>query len=423
MTVKINYHLFMIAFRQLANRKRQTFLTLLGISVGVMVLITAVSLMDGILQSFIQKIVDIAPHVIVSGERVRPPVPDQLVSSHNGTHVVFIKNISRQDQQVIKNYPRVANLIESDSLVQLVSPLVSMDVIGLFGTNSEPIQLFGIFPSRENGIEKFSRSMVSGNFDELARTPDGILLGTSVAKNFGARVGDWMQFVAPSGTLYSVRVIGIFETGINDIDDNCYVNMRLGQSIGGFSPDEASNLYLRVNDLPKDGLVAHTIEQETNYKAITWEQKAASVVALFKMISGIVYFLVFFVIMVAGFGVANVLITNVLEKARDIAILKSLGFKRSEITFIYMTQGLMVAVIGAAIGCILGFVLIEIMASIPTAPSSQSFVSSNHLMMGRNPMYFVMASVFAIVVSLVAAIGPSRNAAKVNPVEILRGER
>ncbi len=421
--MKINYHLFMIASRQLSNRKRQTFLTLLGISVGVMVLITAVSLMDGLLQSFIRKIVDIAPHVIVSGERVKPTVPDQLIESHNNTHVVFIKNISREEQEVIKNYPRVESLIESDSLVQLVSPLVSTDVIGMFGTISEPVQLFGIFPSREDGIEKFSRSMVSGNYGALARTPDGILLGATVAKDFTARLGDRMQIVAPSGTIYSVRVTGIFKTGINDIDDNSYVNMRLGQNIGGFSPDEASNLYVRVNNLPKDGIVAHTIEEETNYKAITWEQKAASVVALFKMISGIVYFLVFFVIMVAGFGVANVLITNVLEKARDIAVLKSLGFKRTEVTVIYMIQGLLVAVIGAAIGCVLGFVLIEIMASIPMAPSSQSFVSSNHLMMGRNPMYFVMASVFAIVVSLVAAVGPSRNAAKVNPVEILRGER
>jgi lipoprotein-releasing system permease protein len=421
--MKLNYHLMMIAFRQLINRKRQTFLTLLGISIGVMVLITAVSLMDGLLQSFIQKIVEIAPHVIVSGEKVKPTVPDQLVESRQGTHVVFIKNVSRDDPEVIKNYPRMVSLIRGDSLVQLVSPSVSMDVIGMFGTVSEPIQLFGIIPDVEDGIEKFSKSMVSGSFETLGKTPDGIMLGNTTARDFTARVGDRMQIVSPSGRIYSVRVVGIFMTGINDIDDNCYVNIRLGQNIGGFSPDEASNLYVRVNDLPKDGLVANAIEKETNYKAITWEEKAASVVALFKMISGIVYFLVFFVIMVAGFGVANVLITNVLEKARDIAILKSLGFKRSEITWIYLMQGLMVALIGAAIGCLLGFVLIEVMSSIPMASSSASAIRTDRLMMGKSPLYFVAASVFAIVVSLVAAVGPSRNAAKVNPVEILRGER
>ncbi len=421
--MKINYHLLMIAFRQLLNRKRQTILTLMGISVGVMVLITAVSLMDGLLQSFIQKIVEIAPHVIVSGDKVRPTVPPQLVEPSPGTRVDFIKNVSRDEQDVIKNYPRVMDLISGDSLVQLVSPSVSTDVIAMFGTMSEPIQLFGIVPSLEDGIEKFSKNMLSGNYDELGKTPDGIMLGSTEAKDFTSRVGDRMQIVSPSGKIYSVRVVGIFQTGINDIDDNCYVNIRLGQSIGGFSPDEASHLYIRVNDLPKDGIVAKSIEKETNYTAVTWEEKAASVVALFKMISGIVYFLVVFVIMVAGFGVANVLITNVLEKARDIAILKSIGFRKREITWIYLMQGLMVALVGSAIGCLLGYVLIEIMSSIPMASSSAGAIRTDRLMMGKSPEYFILASLFAIIVSLVAAVGPSRNAAKVNPVEILRGER
>jgi lipoprotein-releasing system permease protein len=421
--MEINYHLFTIAFRQLLNRKRQTFLTLTGVSVGVMVLITAVSLMDGLLQSFIQKIVEIAPHVIVSGEKVRPTVPDQLIDSHGNTRVTFIKNISREENEVIKNYPRIETLLKNDSLVELVSPSVSTDVIGMFGTFSEPIQLFGIAPSLEDGIEKFSKSMTSGSFDELAKTPDGIIMGSTAAKDFTVRTGDRMEIVAPSGKTFSVRVVGVFMTGMNDIDDNCYVNLRLGQIIAGLSPDEVSNFYIRVKDLSKDAAVAKTIEDETNYKSITWEEKAASVVSLFRMISGIVYFLVFFVILVAGFGVANVLITNVLEKSRDIAIMKSIGFKKNDITWIYLTEGLIVSLIGSAVGCILGFALIEIMSSIPMASSGASTIRTDHLMMGKKPIYFLGASFLAIIVSLVAAIGPSRNAAKVNPTEILRGER
>jgi lipoprotein-releasing system permease protein len=136
-----------------------------------MVLITAVSLMDGLLQSFIQKIVDIAPHVIVSGERVKSPVPDQLIVSGDGNHVVFVKKVNRERQDVIKNYPRMESLIKSDSRVQVVAPLVSMDVIGMFGTISQPVQLFGIVPSTENEIEKFSNSMVSENSTRSAGLP------------------------------------------------------------------------------------------------------------------------------------------------------------------------------------------------------------------------------------------------------------
>ena len=130
-----------------------------------------------------------------------------------------------------------------------------------------------------------------------------------------------------------------------------------------------------------------------------------------------------FVIVVAGFGVANILITNVLEKYRDIAIMKSLGFRRDEITVIYLLQGAAVALIGAAIGCLLGFVMIQVFRSIPITPSQTGMIRSDRLQMGMSPWYFAMASGFALVVCVFASIGPSRKAARVNPVEILRGER
>ncbi len=413
----------MIAYRQLINRKRQTFLSLAGVGVGVMVLITAISLMNGLVQSFEQKIIDIAPHVIINGEKIRPTTPEQLITSNLNNKVDFIKNVSRDDEEIIKNYKKVIDVIDKDSLVGLATPLISLNSIGKFGTTTLPVQLFGIMPSTQNKIEKFSANMVSGNYSALERTPDGAILGTSVAEDFSAKVGDRIQIVSNKGSIYSLRVIGIFSTGINDIDGNMYVNLRLAQNIGGYRPDEVTDIYLRVNNLKKDALVAENIEQLTNYKAITWEEKAASVLSLFKMISMIVYFLVFFVILVAGFGVANILITNVLEKSRDIAILKSMGFKRTEIITIYIYQGLIVAVVGAAIGSLFGYGMIEILSSIKVAASKTSSIRSEHLMMGKDLWYFLFSSGFAIIVSLIASIIPARNAAKVQPVEILRGEK
>ncbi len=421
--MKNKKHLFLIAFRQLSQRKRQSILSLAGISVGVMVLITAISLMNGLVESFVQKIINIAPHVLVSGEKMLPLVPDQLIKPGKNSEVNFIKNVYRSDEEVIKNYKKIMDLIEQDSLVEMATPLVGLNTIGKFGTTTLPVQLFGIIPSSQDKIEKFKKSMISGNYDQLERTPDGILLGTSAAQDFSAKVGDRIQIVANNGNIFSLRVIGIFSTGINDIDGNVYVNLKLAQNIGGYPPNEVTDIYIRVNNLKKDYLVADNIKNLTNYKAITWEEKASSVLALFKMISMIVYFLVFFVVLVAGFGVANVLITNVLEKTRDIAILKSIGFKKSEITVIYIFQGLIVAIIGAAIGCLLGYGMIEILSSIKIASSSSSAVRADRLLMGKNLWYFTFSFGFAVLVSLIASIIPARNAAKVNPVEILRGEK
>ncbi len=417
-------HLLMIAYRQLINRKRQTILSLSGIGIGVMVLITAISLMNGLVQSFVQKIINIAPHVIVSGETIHPINPEQLLSSDSTRKINFIKNVSRDDEEVIKSYKKILDEIQKDSLVEVATPLVSITTLGKFGTTTLPVQLFGIIPSKQDKIVKFKENMTEGNFNELEKTPDGILMGISAANDFSAEVGDRIQIISNNGKIFSLIVTGIFSTGINDIDGNIYANLKLAQNIGGFSTDEVTDIYLRVNNLSKDSIVANNIKQNTNYRAITWEEKAKSVLALFRMISMIVYFLVFFVVLVAGFGVANVLITNVLEKTRDIAILKSFGFKKSEITTIYIFQGFIVSVIGAAIGCLLGYFMIEILSSIKVASSNSSTtVRSDRLLMGKDFWYFFFASGFSILVSLIASIIPARNAAKVNPVEILRGEK
>ncbi|MCU7501136.1 MAG: ABC transporter permease, partial [Bacteroidota bacterium] len=362
--MRLNYQILNIALRQLTSRKRQTLLTISGIGVGVMVLISAVSLMDGLLSSFIDKIVNIAPHVVVSGEKMTSLVSDTLWQAEKGTAINLIKNVERQDEEIIKNYKRVEALIKSDAQVSVTSPVVNVTVIAKFGTITQPLEIFGINPRSQDEIVKFSQNMTQGRFTELEKTPDGLMLGTTSAKDFGLRLGDKLQFVSNLGKTFQVRVVGIYSTGINDIDNNAYVNLRVAQNIAGYRPDEVSQIYLRVNDLKRDYAVARTIEKETNYKSKTWEEISSSVISLYKMISMMVYFLVFFVILVAGFGVANVLITNVLEKYRDIAILKSIGYKKKEITVIYILQGTLVAIIGAAIGCLLGYILILIMGSI-----------------------------------------------------------
>jgi len=419
----INRNILYIAFRQLSHRRRQTLLTIGGIGISVMVLISAISLMDGLLQSFTNKIINSAPHIIVSGEKITNPVSDLLYKKDSSSTFIFYKNVERNDEDLIKNYARVENIIYTDPNIKLVSPVLSINVIAKFGIISQPMLVLGIIPKKADAITKFSESMTEGKFDELERSPDAIIIGSSAAKDFQVKVGDRINLVSNFGNTFAVNVVGIFSTGINDVDNNAYANLRLAQNIGNYLPNEVTQLYLRANNLDKISESAQTIKKNTNYDAKTWEENAASVISLYKTISSMIYFLVFFVLLVAGFGVANILITNVLEKYKDIAILKSFGYKNSEISAIYIIQGMMVAMLGALIGCLLGFIMIQILSSIPITPSQTSSVRSDHLEMGKSPYYFLLTSIFAMIVSFFASLGPSRSASKVNPVDILRGER
>jgi lipoprotein-releasing system permease protein len=421
---RIPRHIVMIAFRQVFQHRRQATLIISGIAVGVMVLVTAMSLMNGILASFAEKIVNNSPHIVLSGEKMHPPVPDTLLAAGgNGDHVLFIKNTERQDEDVIKNYTMIIDAVRKERRIAAVSPVVYVNTIAAFGTLTLPAPLIGVVAAEADKIQHFSDNMLSGRFAELERTPDGIMLGSSLARDLTVQMGDQIQCVGTAGDRFTVRVLGVFSTGMNDVDNSAYANLPLAQTIGGFARDEITQLQLRVSNLDENSAVAARIAVATNHKATTWEQNAAGILGLLKMISSIVYVLVFFVIVVAGFGVANILITNVLEKYRDIAIMKSLGFRKNEITLMYLLQGAAVALIGAAIGCLLGFVMIQIFRSIPVTPSQTGMIRSDRLQMGLSPWYFVLASGFSLIVCVAASIGPSRKAARVNPVEILRGER
>ena len=421
---RIPRHIVTIAFRQLFQRKRQAALIISGIGVAVMVLVTAMSLMNGILASFAEKIVNNSPHIVLSGEKVHQPVGDTLLPpGGSGDHVFFIKNTERQDEDVIKNYSMIMDAVRREPHIATVSPVVYVNTIVAFGTLSLPAPVIGVVAAEADKIQHFSENMLSGRFAELERTPDGVMLGSSLARDLSAQMGDQIQCVGTVGDRFTFRVLGVFSTGMNDADNSAYSNIPRAQTLGGFSRDEITQMDLRVTDLEENTLVAARIAEVTNHKATTWEENSAGILSLLKMISSIVYVLVFFVIVVAGFGVANILITNVLEKYRDIAIMKSLGFRRDEITVIYLLQGAAVALIGAAIGCLLGFVMIQVFRSIPVTPSQTGMIRSDRLQMGMSPWYFAMASGFALVVCVFASIGPSRKAARVNPVEILRGER
>lgn len=419
----INRNILRIAVKQLSHKKKQTILTIAGIGVSVMVLISAISLMDGLLQNFIEKIVESAPHIIVSGEKLSNPVKDLIWEKDSTSTILFYKNVERNDEEIIKNYSRIENIVKTDSNVKEISPVLTINVIAKFGIISQPLPILGIIPSKADAITKFSESMIEGNFSELEKTPNGIIMGTTAANDFKIKVGDRINLVSNFGDIFNSEIIGIFSTGINNVDNNAYVNLRMAQNLGNYLPNEVSQLYLKLKDIKKDAETSFSIKIKTNYNSKTWEESSSSIISLYKTISTIIYFLVFFVLLVAGFGVANILITNVFEKYRDIAILKSIGFKNSEISSIYIIQGMIVALVGAVIGCLLGFIAIQILANIPVTASQTAAVRSDRLTMGKSPYYFILTTIFALIVSFFASLGPSRSAAKVNPVDILRGER
>ncbi len=162
------------------------------------------------------------------------------------------------------------------------------------------------------------------------------------------------------------------------------------------------------------------ISRLTGYKTETWDEANANLIELFERNNNITLFLVVFVFIVAGFGIANVLITIVLQKRQDIAIMKSFGLSKRTIEMIFILEGLILGIIGTFLGEIAGHFMADFISTIPISFGDSAVIKNDHLVTYQTVFSFVITAVFSIIVGAIAGWGPARRAAKSNPVEVLR---
>jgi lipoprotein-releasing system permease protein len=198
-----------------------------------------------------------------------------------------------------------------------------------------------------------------------------------------------------------------------------FVSLKLGQIIEGLPANKVSGIALKVRDPLNNTPLAREMERITGYKCPTWQEENASILSLFARIGYIVFSLVAFVGVVSGFGVANILVTTVFEKSRDIAIMKSFGFSALHLVAMFVLEGFLVGLAGALLGGVLAIGSINLFASIPVE-NSQGPLTKTGFSMSLNPIYFFYVIGVTVFISTISAILPSARAAKLEPVKVLR---
>ncbi len=414
--------IFQIAIGHLVGRRRQTITTLVGVAVSTMVLITTISLMRGLVDSFTDTIINIAPHIVIRGEKIEPRRVDIISDQSKNVRAFVVDNVQKEEEEEITNYRQILSLIEEDPYVKqlfVASPFVSTEVMAIKGTANQPIEINGVLIERENKVARLEGNLISGNLESLKKTPNGILVGAPLVEDLAIELNDEMTLVSSSGITQQVKVIGVFSTGVKSIDSKGFVNLKIGQLLTQMPPNKVSGINLKVKDLLTNTELARELERVTAYRCETWQEANETIIGLFNRIGNIVYSLVGFVALVSGFGVANILVTTIYEKTRDIAIMKSFGFKANQIVFLFILEGIMVGFIGALIGAVLAIGTTNLMASLPTQ-STQGAVSQSGFAMAQSPYYYLIAVVLTSTISTIAATIPSRKAAKLEPVQVLR---
>ncbi len=411
-----------IAFKHLMGRKRQTLLVVAGVAVGSMVMILTFGLAEGIITDIKNKIIDISPLITIKGEKVHGKQRLLMSSSPYSTdHYEIVSRIVPDENKEVKPYTEVLSLVGNLPGIDAVSPFVATRGVLRYRTLSRPCYIKGIIPVREARIGKLKQNIASGSLNELSYTKNGILLGAGLAGKIGAGYRDLVRLTGQNGKVYDLVVVGTFASGFGAVDDNnAYINLRLAQTINGFAENVVSEIGIHTTSLSEVAPLSREISRLTGYKTTTWEEANANLLSLFERNNNITFFLVIFVFVVAGFGIANVLITIVLQKQRDIAVLKSIGVSIRTVEMVFLTEGLILGIAGAIIGGIAGHFLTNLISALPISYGPSAVVRGDHIVTVQKPVYYLVTTLFAIIVSAVSGYGPARRAARLKPVDILR---
>jgi lipoprotein-releasing system permease protein len=414
--------LFDIALRHIAGRKRQSLTTMIAVSVSTMVLITTISMTRGLLDSFTETIIDVAPHIRIKGEKI-DPLPISLIGAGIRPVTAFVTDHTGRDEaEEVRNYGRILDIVASSAFsgkVLAASPFVESQIMAVKGNRNQPVMLRGVEIDREERISHITRAVTSGDLVFFRKTPDALLVGRIVAKDLDVELNDQITIISPDGKIRQCKVAGIFFTGVNASDNTILVPLKLGQIIEGLPPNKVTGISLKVNDPVNTAVLAKDMERITGYRCLTWQEENASVLMLFRRIGTIILSLVGFVGVVSGFGVANILVTTVFEKRRDIAIMKSFGFSSGQMVGLFIFEGFLVGLGGALVGSLLATGAIGLIASLHIE-SSQGPLSKSGISMSWNPWYFLFVIVVTVVISTIAAALPAMRAARLEPVKVLR---
>lgn len=350
-------------------------------------------------------------------------MPTNLFDSLAVSRKAFVTdNIGRDEPEEVRNYGRILDIVSSQAFsgkVVAASPFVESQIIAVKGNRTQPVVLKGVDIDREDRISHIGRSLTSGDLVLFRKTPDALLVGSSVATDLGVELNDQVTIITPDGRSRQGKVTGIFFTGINAADNTILSSLKLGQIVEGMPPNKVTGIALKVVDPLNDAPLARDLERMTGYRCLTWQEENASVLVLFKRIGSIVLSLVGFVGVVSGFGVANILVTTVFEKSRDIAVMKSFGFSSAQMVGLFVFEGFLVGLGGALTGGILATGSIGFLASLHIE-SSQGPLTKSGFSMSWNPWYFFFVIVVTVIISTIAAAIPSLRAARLEPVTVLR---
>jgi lipoprotein-releasing system permease protein len=401
-----------VALRYLLAKRKQAFISVIssistiGVTVGVMALVIALALMTGLQQELRDRILGSQPHIFVWK---RGGISDYA-----------------SEAEKLRRMPHVVG----------AAPAILGKALVAAGRDEAFINLKGVDPAVEPEVTDIGGSMRSGSLAALKEAqPESvgaILLGSDLASSLGVSIGDSISVLTPQGTLSPMgliprarrlKVVGTFNLGLYEIDSQTgFVSLDVAQRLLG--KEDIDTIQLRLDDIFRAKEISAVLSQQLgdDYVAQDWADMNKPLFSALWLERMAISLTIGLIVIVAAMNIAASLVLLVMEKHRDIAILKTMGASARSVTLIFMMQGLIIGIVGTTVGATLGITASRILDKYRLIPVPVDVYQISHVPFRILPLDFLLVALAAVLVCFLATIYPSRQAARLDPAQALRYE-
>jgi len=400
-----------IAKTYIVSNKKLTAVAVLGVVLGMSIYIFMNSMMVGFDKSSNASIFKTTSHIrVYKDDEISKP----LTHEQQATPIIINPKVVPVNNTII-NPNLVIETILKQKEVTVVTPQVNSNVFYNNGKSQISGIAVGIKPDEANLMYNIKSFMVEGNFELLKSNPNGIVIGSGIAAKMNLAVNDNLSLTSSKGVNRTFKVIGIFKTNNSNTDKTkSYINISASQQLLKEGTSYITDINVNITDPENAEAVAQKIEALCGYKAEGWKQANETLMAANKMRKMIITFVSLTILLVAGFGIYNILNMTVSQKINDIAILKAMGFKGKDVIRIFVTQAVSIGVMGVIGGVILATVLITLLKRVYVGGDIGYFP------IDYETKKFVQGIVIGLIITFFAGYIPAKKAANVDPVDILR---
>ena len=409
-----------VSISLLLARWKQTLVAAVGVTFSIAMFVTLLGFMNGLNDLLDGLIMNRTAHIRLYHDiNVSKTQPIDLLSPKTKN---FVHSVKPKNQRIeIYNSGQIMQAIKRDERVLGVAPKINAQVFYNVGSVDLTGVINGIDPDEENRLFMFSDYVTSGNYLDLKNIPNSIILGKGVADKMAANLGDVVQVTTSKGERMQLKVVGFFQSGLQDLDRvQSYCSINTTQKLLGVSNNYITDIQVKLKDILQAPSMAKEYQRYYETDAIDIQQANSQFETGSSVRTIISYAVGVTLLIVAGFGIYNILNMMIYEKMDSIAIMKAIGFSGNDVNMIFIFIALSIGIFGGAMGLLVGFGISNIIDNIPF--NTESLPTIKTFPVNYNPIFYIIASIFSIVTTYFAGYFPSRKASKIDPVIIIRGK-